>query len=107
MANYVLALMVSTSIHRKAMTHRAPDKECSGWETNYLTVVVFEHVTRTYTYNVYVMYVRGAAISADEPGSSVQVGRWWAASQRPINGRAAYRKRHTRQARESRKLASG
>ena len=50
--NYVLALMMSTSIHRKAMTHRAPDKECSGWETNYLTVVVFEHVTRTYTYNV-------------------------------------------------------
>ena len=45
--------MMSTSIHRKAMTHRAPDKECSGWETNYLTVVVvFEHVTRTYTYNV-------------------------------------------------------
>ena len=46
--------MVSTSIHRKAMTHRAPDKECSGWETNYLTMVLvgFEHVTRTYTYNV-------------------------------------------------------
>ena len=46
--------MVSTSIHRKAMTHRAPDKECSGWETNYLTVVLvgFEHVTITYTYNV-------------------------------------------------------
>ena len=85
------------------MTHRAPDKECSGWETNYLTVVVFEHVTRTYTYNV---DVRAAAISADEPGSSGQVARW-AASQRPINGRAAYRKRHTRQARESRKLASG
>ena len=64
--------MMSTSIHRKAMTHRAPDKECSGWETNYLTaVVVFEHVTRTYTYNV---DVRSAAISADEPGSSVQVG---------------------------------
>ena len=72
MANYVLALMVSTSIHRKAMTHRAPDKECSGGvETNYLTVVVFEHVTRTYTYNV---HVRAAAISADEPGSSGQVG---------------------------------
>ena len=53
------------------MTHRAPDKECSGWETNYLTVVVFEHVTRTYTYNV---DVRAAAISADEPGSSGQVG---------------------------------
>ena len=63
--------MMSTSIHRKAMTHRAPDKECSGWETNYLTVVVLEHVTRTYTYNV---YVRAAAISADEPGSSGQVG---------------------------------
>ena len=59
------------------MTHRAPDKECSGWETNYLTVVVFEHVTRTYTYNVDVdvrTYVRAAAISADEPGSSGQVG---------------------------------
>ena len=54
------------------MTHRAPDKECSGGvETNYLTVVVFEHVTRTYTYNV---HVRAAAISADEPGSSGQVG---------------------------------
>ena len=36
------------------MTHRAPDKECSGWETNYLTMVLvgFEHVNRTYTYNV-------------------------------------------------------
>ena len=62
------------------MTHRAPDKECSGWETNYLTVVVvFEHVTRTYTYNV---HVRAAAISADEPGSSGQVGSWPTTDQR-------------------------
>ena len=85
------------------MTHRAPDKECSGWETNYLTVVVFEHVTRTYTYNVDVD-VRTYGQRPFRQMSRV-VARW-AASQRPINGRAAYRKRHTRP-RESRKVASG
>ena len=84
------------------MTHRAPDKECSGWETNYLTVVVLEHVTRTYTYNVDVRTY------GQRPFRQMSLGpvARWAASQRPINGRAAYRKRHTRP-RESRKVASG
>ena len=81
------------------MTHRAPDKECSGWETNYLTVVVvFEHVTRTYTYNVYVGI---AAISADEPGCP---------GGQLANDRSRDARRTgsgTRQARESGKLASG
>ena len=87
------------------MTHRAPDKECSGWETNYLAVVVLEHVTRTYTYNVDV----DVRTYGQRPFRQMSLGpvARWAASQRPINGRAAYRKRHTRQARESRKLASG
>ena len=86
------------------MTHRAPDKECSGWETNYLTVVVFEHVTRTYTYNVDV----DVRTYGQRPFRQMSLGPMarWAASQRPINGRAAYRKRHTRP-RESGKVASG